>query len=294
MLLIVILDPEMCCKFCNKLFLKKAQLQSHLKDQHQGVVCEICHWTFGNKRYLDKHINAVHLDIYRFRCSVCNKGYASQKLVDLHMQTHRPDPDGYKCKHCDFVARTAYIRRDHIWNEHSRAKYPYECHLCDDRPQFPISYNLSQHLKKVHDMKEPPPGFRKFYYRLEGNLVYRLRLKKEFQNECEPTYPKTIVPKKFEPVEIKLRKLETQNNVIKFAIETTPIVIPEPPPEEPPQIVTRAKARRILEESLPKKVPAKRRRKAAKDVNQSPKMNIHTQLQEEPQNIQLIIPWEEP
>lgn len=124
-------------------------------------------------------------------------------------------------------------------------------------------------------------------------MVYKLRLSKDHQNVFLPKYPKTVLPKvRPEPVAVTLRNVEMRNNVINVAIETTPIVKEAPVvAEEAPQIVTRAKARRLLEEAQPKKVPAKRQRRTVSAVTGGKDAEASTESKLLDEGI-IILPWE--
>lgn len=240
------------------------ELKSHLSISHLGVICEICHMKFAAPRYLKVHMNTKHLKVFKITCPICNRNILTQKLLERHLKEHsETDPHGYACDICDYKTKHEATLNAHK-RSHNPPRYPYECHLCLKHLRNPTVMRV--HFMNVHKLPIPE-GFGKYRYRLEDNLVYRLLTKKDYQFEPKPKFPKTIMPKVVEPIELKVKNMEVREDGVNIALEAIPIVKPEPPPPEVPQIVTRAKAKKIQEAAKPKKAPRKRPPKVPKIVS---------------------------
>ena len=128
-------DAVFKCDHCGCHFNRKADLYSHLRDQHDiaPFVCNIdgCSSTFRYYRQWQKHQKAEHFqkfsddagELEMFECSICGKVLSNAKQLRNHELLHS-------------------------------AERPYQCHLCDSA--FVVKSRLRNHLLYVHKVKPYP------------------------------------------------------------------------------------------------------------------------------------------
>ena len=75
------------CDLCDKTFIFKSYLRSHLKNAHEetAVECNICHKKVKEKQ-IPTHMKSVHDKSKPYNCSTCFKSFTEQRLVKRHEQ----------------------------------------------------------------------------------------------------------------------------------------------------------------------------------------------------------------
>ncbi|CAH8448218.1 unnamed protein product [Schistosoma rodhaini] len=77
------------CAFCNKVFTKHCNLNTHIKAVHKGVKpfeCTYCYKGFTRNSDLHKHIDAVHKGLKPFGCEVCQRNFSQKSSLKRHIE----------------------------------------------------------------------------------------------------------------------------------------------------------------------------------------------------------------
>ncbi len=96
------------CNECFKIFLRKDNLDRHIKTihiQNNNFKCDICFSTFLRKDGLDRHINTVHLKTVhiqnnQFSCNICSTTFSRKDGLDRHIKSVH-EKEQIKCQYCD-------------------------------------------------------------------------------------------------------------------------------------------------------------------------------------------------
>ena len=156
------------CKECAFVTDSSAKLNTHHKDNHQPVKCDVCKELFNTPSTLARHVykhrelkfkceqcgkrfpfegdRDLHLNTHRtiksFRCAnpSCNKSYFSKGELDKHAKTH--DNITWKCKHCMYTNSDERNLKSHM-RVHSALKR-YLCPTC--LQLFKYDTQLRRHL----------------------------------------------------------------------------------------------------------------------------------------------------
>ena len=79
------------CKYCEKAFFSKAQLQDHVKKHEgsPGYCCDSCGKAFYRKDCLTIHTKSVHYGERKFSCQTCGKKFIDSYKLERHIKTHK-------------------------------------------------------------------------------------------------------------------------------------------------------------------------------------------------------------
>lgn len=114
-----IVFPTPKCDSCDKVFIHRRALNSHIKRvhlmdrRHECLECDMKFFASAELRnHMLKHTGARH-----FQCEVCLKRYSRKSNLTEHMRIHANDRR-FKCEHCGmtFVQKCSW--RGHLRNKH--------------------------------------------------------------------------------------------------------------------------------------------------------------------------------
>ncbi|KAG7298336.1 hypothetical protein JYU34_017939 [Plutella xylostella] len=115
------------CNICERVFLMKSKLTSHIKKVHlmeRNHVCNECGHTFFWKRCLEEHM-IKHKGERIYQCNVCTKAYARKKTLREHMRIHSNDRR-FKCGVCGCAFVQKCSLKSHMLSNHGLALAEFE------------------------------------------------------------------------------------------------------------------------------------------------------------------------
>lgn len=115
---------------CPRLFSKKTQLNSHIRDHHDkqkqfGCIYDGCSKKFMKNFHLQEHIRVKHFNIRAYKCTWadCGKEFAAERHLKVHILIHK-DEKPMKCEYCDYRCRQRNAMNWHM-RKHPEAPYKY-------------------------------------------------------------------------------------------------------------------------------------------------------------------------
>ncbi|CAH0698504.1 unnamed protein product [Spodoptera exigua] len=115
------------CNICEKSFILKSKLTSHIKKVHlmeRNHICPECGQGFFIKQSLDEHM-IKHNGERVFKCTVCTKAYARKKTLREHMRIHNNDRR-FKCGICALAFVQKCSLKSHMLSNHGITLAEYE------------------------------------------------------------------------------------------------------------------------------------------------------------------------
>lgn len=115
------------CNVCDKSFILKSKLTSHIKKVHlmeRNHICSECGQGFFIKQSLDEHM-IKHNGQRVFKCTVCQKAYARKKTLREHMRIHNNDRR-FKCGVCGLAFVQKCSLKSHMLSNHGVTLAEYE------------------------------------------------------------------------------------------------------------------------------------------------------------------------
>ena len=112
--------------------------------------CTLCEYSGAKKRYLKKHMLAVHDNEVSsgYIYNEFEEQYSTQKQGQETFKTE----DSLKCDLCDYLTDEKYLLSRHVKNVHSEIK-AFVCDKCDFKTTY--KYGLKKHEKVVHNDYKP-------------------------------------------------------------------------------------------------------------------------------------------
>ncbi|XP_013163797.1 PREDICTED: zinc finger and BTB domain-containing protein 41-like [Papilio xuthus] len=107
------------CNICDKTFILKSKLTSHIKQNHlmeRDHICTICGKGFFIKRFLNDHM-ITHNGERIYQCMVCKKRYTRKKTLREHMRIHNNDRR-FKCRLCSSAFVQKCSLKSHMLSNH--------------------------------------------------------------------------------------------------------------------------------------------------------------------------------
>lgn len=120
------------CNICDKSFILKSKLTSHIKKVHlmeRNHICSECGQGFFMKQSLDEHM-VKHNGERVFSCTVCHKAYARKKTLREHMRIHNNDRR-FKCGVCSLAFVQKCSLKSHMLSNHGISLSEFENNRSD-------------------------------------------------------------------------------------------------------------------------------------------------------------------
>ncbi|XP_048002862.1 zinc finger protein 528-like [Leguminivora glycinivorella] len=128
---------------------KKAQQQAAPKTKPVWY-CQECSLHFPNRPQYKKHLLGLKhtpREQYKFECEVCNKRFLQKRWLDDHMDGIHLGLKKYSCDRCDSSYGSFSSLRRHIARDHEKQVTPKQTHICDLCGQvFTVKKSLDEHL----------------------------------------------------------------------------------------------------------------------------------------------------
>ncbi|KAG5669490.1 hypothetical protein PVAND_017377 [Polypedilum vanderplanki] len=139
-------DEKVQCHFCDKKFICKEILNTHLKTHNKQFQCKICESKFSYKHKLNEHLK-YHDG--QFRCKICFKKFTQQGYLKVHLKTHNKNRiKNLKCNRCDYSTDNKHCLASHLKTHNKNREKNLKCNQCDYKTDRKGS--LKNHLQ-IHN-----------------------------------------------------------------------------------------------------------------------------------------------
>ena len=135
------LDIEMCDVLINE------EHESIKKRKAVEHTCDVCQKSFLQKSNLTSHVQSVHLRIKKHACYQCEMRFTYKSKLTRHENSAHFGMKNHACDQCDMIFATKHHLSGHVNGVHLGMK-PHACHLCEMR--FTQKGSLTRHVGAVH------------------------------------------------------------------------------------------------------------------------------------------------
>lgn len=135
---------SLTCQICKKIFIKAANLASHLRTHDETEkLCEICGKSV-KQRLMRSHMHIEHPKTGIFKCKNCNEQFDTYHKMKNHAKKHFTKPDPVYCEICGKKYTTDTVLRKH-YAIHSEEK-PFKCDTCGASFKQKVALNTHQRV----------------------------------------------------------------------------------------------------------------------------------------------------
>jgi hypothetical protein len=140
------------CPTCQRKYQTAGSLASHKKSAHGDVsksknLCEVCSKTFATLTSYKEHMitHSEESEKMQLKCPECGKWLKNQRCYKSHMQLHASVD--FHCKLCDYVTKKEKLLKNHLITRHTNDR-PFSCDTCDKA--FKVKRALTIHKAQAH------------------------------------------------------------------------------------------------------------------------------------------------
>jgi len=139
------------CDICGKFCASRADLDSHVQNEHEGFVCDLCNKTFVSYEELLQH-KSSHKASKNFRCSKCGQVFRWRAEYRRHAETSHGQKVA-EMTSCNICSKQIVSKRlnEHIKMVHGNSR-PFSCKLCVKK--FAKPSELKNH-QRTHNGERP-------------------------------------------------------------------------------------------------------------------------------------------
>lgn len=141
------------CVICYRQYATPGSLASHKKSTHfpnaekTRNLCEICSKSFATYTSYKEHMisHSEDYEKHQLKCPECGKWLKNQRCLKSHMRTH--STADFKCKMCDYSSKKEGLLKNHLLTQHT-ADRPFQCTECNKT--FKVKRHLTVHKTQAH------------------------------------------------------------------------------------------------------------------------------------------------
>ena len=144
------------CIICDKMFVHRYQLKSHIESTHEGFYCDPCKLQLSSEEKMEDHNQKSH-DGMKYICVQCKKSHSSQLRLNVHCKSEKHKMNeatkeilNLSCNDCGKAISSQTKLMTHLKQAHT--KKPTECDECDYKPNYKTgnSNALKIHKENIH------------------------------------------------------------------------------------------------------------------------------------------------
>lgn len=134
------------CEKCGKSFATQKLLNRHnISHGPKNHMCQVCEKTFLQKSQLESHME-THQQVKKYKCEICPKTFSHKRVLAAHILQHSTrNGKPFKCEECFKAYKWPEDLNTHRKAEHEGI-FPYYCGFC--RKGYLSSSNKKYHEKR--------------------------------------------------------------------------------------------------------------------------------------------------